>query len=1308
MPTLALAMIVKDEEKTLPKCLESVRGCFDQIIIADTGSQDGTKGVAQSFGAVIHDFAWIDDFSAARNFAFSKAKSDFVMWLDADDVVMAEDKAKLQALRASLGRDADAYHMRYDVARDEFGNVTFSYYRERIVRNTGEAKWVAPIHEVLVVPGHWRQKETDISVTHCPPADKGARDPGRNLRLLKKALQSTTDQRLRYYYARELLTAGLHQESIREFESYLAQGGGWHEDRVNAHLQLCTAYRSAGDQEKAVDACLRGIKLDPRWAELPAAIGRIYYDKQEWRKAIFWFEAASRCTIPETRGFVQRDEYTWSPWDRLCVCYWQVGERAKSYEANERALAYKPAEPRLLSNRRVMKNLMFPGRVAERPTRLNIGPGRAPGYRTCARTEGPGVDEAFPPDRIPYEDGTVHAILCDGGLDDCRDRGESLRAVGEFGRVLRHNGELVLTVRDSAAAQAGLSKEDLVRALEAEGFEVRRIVPVQKGGAAAHQALAVQKRRPLKVRWLFRASMAGAVLRTRVLNVDAHLKSRGIDSETVDVEGFAGDAGKLFEAVRIADVVVLASYGKEELEASDRLRRCGTAVIHEMTHEMAEVQGAHEKLWTASTVVCPSEAWASTARYHARCAIIPDAFEGTPGPERPYSARGADGRLRVVWCGPRKDSANVDPIRPFFAYLGVEYAEVSPEPGEGGSAWIEAVGGADVVVLPERHWAPAEAAKSGYRAVQAQALGVPVLVSPIASYTDAVKEGETGFVCMALEDWKDRLWRLRDDAPLREKIGRAARAAACAAHSIKAVGDRWTLLLEALSAESCSPPCVDVVIPTYNNLEYLKLTIESLRRTTAWPHNVVVVDSGDDGTLEWLKEQPDVRVVRSESRLHFSAAVNAGIAASKEAYVCLLNNDVVLSENWLLLLMAEAMKPRGGIVVPISNCGKGMYHEETLTVGGKELAVRMSMNEVVGIVPQIEAFRHGKAVFERHWVPFFASVAPRALLEKVGPLDENFKTGHEDMDYCNRAKALGFSVRDTQDAFVFHFTERTRFRQDIPNEEEHNAEYYRTKTQAGATGGQAGYGPVKPRPVAQSASDVRVNPGLDPGPYAEEFAREGVVVVKDFLAPENADEIYRFLARDIPMAWWKAVVVPHPVNGGGDGLPCDARNRAEIERRRDSVMPLYCAYKFSYCFRRSVGDHAAGCDCPQCKYEAFMSSQEAIQWAGRLSGKDLSSAHTVFSSWYDEGDFLAPHSDKDQGQVAFVLNLAKDWKFIYGGTLVLFEEDWKVPRRLVVPAFNSLVLFNIPKDGIPHCVTPVVTGANAHGSKRVAISGWYR
>ena len=89
----------KDEEQTIARCLESIKGIADEIIIVDTGSTDATKEIVQKYDAKIYDFKWIEDFSAARNFAFSKATKEYILWLDADDIIATEDGKKFLQLK---------------------------------------------------------------------------------------------------------------------------------------------------------------------------------------------------------------------------------------------------------------------------------------------------------------------------------------------------------------------------------------------------------------------------------------------------------------------------------------------------------------------------------------------------------------------------------------------------------------------------------------------------------------------------------------------------------------------------------------------------------------------------------------------------------------------------------------------------------------------------------------------------------------------------------------------------------------------------------------------------------------------------------------------------------------------------------------------------------------------------------------------------------------------------------------------------------------------------------------------------------
>jgi len=83
--TLTISLIVRNEEHSLGRCLDSVQGLADEIVVVDTGSTDGTREVAAGRGARVFDFPWCDDFAAARNETLRHATGRWVLWLDADE-----------------------------------------------------------------------------------------------------------------------------------------------------------------------------------------------------------------------------------------------------------------------------------------------------------------------------------------------------------------------------------------------------------------------------------------------------------------------------------------------------------------------------------------------------------------------------------------------------------------------------------------------------------------------------------------------------------------------------------------------------------------------------------------------------------------------------------------------------------------------------------------------------------------------------------------------------------------------------------------------------------------------------------------------------------------------------------------------------------------------------------------------------------------------------------------------------------------------------------------------------------------------
>lgn len=151
---ISLCMIVRDEEKVLARALDGVKDCVDEIVIVDTGSRDNTKRIAERYTDRIFDFEWCDDFAAARNFSFSKAEGEYILWLDADDIVTEENARLLNEFKPRLiAEKPDAVMCRYDIAFAEDGSPTYSYIRERIVRRETCPGWVGFVHECIAPHG---------------------------------------------------------------------------------------------------------------------------------------------------------------------------------------------------------------------------------------------------------------------------------------------------------------------------------------------------------------------------------------------------------------------------------------------------------------------------------------------------------------------------------------------------------------------------------------------------------------------------------------------------------------------------------------------------------------------------------------------------------------------------------------------------------------------------------------------------------------------------------------------------------------------------------------------------------------------------------------------------------------------------------------------------------------------------------------------------------------------------------------------------------------------------------------------------
>lgn len=339
---ISLCMIVRDEEAVLGRCLSSVNGLFDELVIADTGSTDKTKQIALAFGAKVYDFPWTDDFAAARNFAFSKGTGDYLVWLDADDVIPGESASRFSALRERLEREQP------DLVRCPYlsGNVRF--YRERFLRRGAGFLWQGRVHECIAPQG--KVTEADFAVRHLGSAKPRGM---RNLLIyLKWKEEEPLSARDLYYYGRELCYHGLWEEAAAMLETML-HSKGWYVNQIDACRLLALCRERTGDRNAALQALLRSFCFGEPRAAVLCELGRLLYAEHQPRAAAYWYEQALRAPDHSAEGdFEDPDARGLTPLLGLVVCHYALGEREQAAFYHKKTEELAPEHPSVQYNRK--------------------------------------------------------------------------------------------------------------------------------------------------------------------------------------------------------------------------------------------------------------------------------------------------------------------------------------------------------------------------------------------------------------------------------------------------------------------------------------------------------------------------------------------------------------------------------------------------------------------------------------------------------------------------------------------------------------------------------------------------------------------------------------------------------------------------------------------------------------------------------------------------------------------------------------------------------------------------------------------
>lgn len=385
---ISLCMIAWNEESVLERCLRSVRDHVAQVVVVNTGSTDRTAEIARDLGAEVYDFNhvthpdsfYLDNeeygqkydapgpysgqfclghFANARNFSFSKATQEFIMWLDADDEVIGAENLGLVAGTMQSSR-IDVTQLNYDYSVDAAGNVNCRLMRERVIRRNADINWVNPVHEVLI-PANNRVDNSTVNIRHRRHERVGPVVPNRNYKILAKFYAETKeniDARTLFYFGNEAryLRPDL---AIKLYTEYVGKSG-WPEERATARLALGDLYESRGETQKAYEAFSVATIDDRLNPEGFFGLARVAYAQKDWNQCIKWTEQGFALGNPASVLPYNPLERTYRPHLIFNVALGAAGRIKDAIVSCDAGLAVVPTDTNLAYNKRIYEASLAP------------------------------------------------------------------------------------------------------------------------------------------------------------------------------------------------------------------------------------------------------------------------------------------------------------------------------------------------------------------------------------------------------------------------------------------------------------------------------------------------------------------------------------------------------------------------------------------------------------------------------------------------------------------------------------------------------------------------------------------------------------------------------------------------------------------------------------------------------------------------------------------------------------------------------------------------------------------------------------
>ena len=298
--------IVRNEAENLARSLASIKGQYDELVVVDTGSTDNTKTVAQEYKARLYDFPWQDDFAAARNFALAQVKTEWVLFLDADEYLSPDSPGKLHDLVTRAGKNELLLFAMQNIEPTS-GEVLMEFWAPRCYCYRQERRYIGAIHEELrdngaIIEAAARVAAEEIMLIHTGYAAAVSKKKARrNLQLLHKALEQEAEPRRLYRYLAEAYDGIGDQKSAEAWALRdVAQGRQSVVYASASYRLLLRYYAQTAQQENRYILAANAVREFPEIPEFHAELAECLASMGNWAEAEQQADLAERTYVNRT------------------------------------------------------------------------------------------------------------------------------------------------------------------------------------------------------------------------------------------------------------------------------------------------------------------------------------------------------------------------------------------------------------------------------------------------------------------------------------------------------------------------------------------------------------------------------------------------------------------------------------------------------------------------------------------------------------------------------------------------------------------------------------------------------------------------------------------------------------------------------------------------------------------------------------------------------------------------------------------------------------------------------------------------